>query len=71
MFESGSPGAVRHLAFRDYLRAHRADAQRYSDPKAALVEAHPDDIEAYMDGKDALVKELERTALAWRQADDD
>ncbi len=55
----------RHLAFRDYLRAHAAEAHRYAQLKQELARRHPRDIEAYMDGKDALVKELERRALEW------
>jgi len=64
-FEVGSPGALRHLAFRDYLLAHADVAQEYGELKARLAAAHPHDMEAYMDGKDAFVKEHERRALAW------
>lgn len=55
----------RHLAFRNYLRAHPADARRYAALKQELAARFPEDIEGYMDGKDALVKELERRALEW------
>lgn len=64
-FETGSPGAVRHLAFRDYMIAHPAAAQAYGALKERLAQQHPDDFEAYMDGKDALIKEHEAKALAW------
>ncbi len=67
-FETGSPGAVRHLAFRDYLRAHADVAQEYSGLKQRLVTACAGDIEAYMDGKDAFVKDVEHRALEWLAA---
>lgn len=64
-FESGHPGLVRHLAFRDYLRAHPAVAAEYGELKCrnALLCAH--DNEVYCDLKDAFVGEHERLALAW------
>lgn len=65
VFAEGSEHILRHMAFRDYLRAHPEDAARYSALKQQLAAAHPQDIEAYMDGKDALIKELEQRALAW------
>ena len=64
-FAQGSPSIERHLAFRDYMNAHPAAAQRYGLLKQALAASHPDDIEAYMDGKDAFVKAQEARALAW------
>jgi GrpB-like predicted nucleotidyltransferase (UPF0157 family) len=64
-FAAGSPHLVRHLAFRDYLRACPSVAQEYSDLKVRLVEACHGDLEAYMDGKDPFIKQTERDALAW------
>jgi GrpB-like predicted nucleotidyltransferase (UPF0157 family) len=64
-FADGSPHVTRHLAFRDFLRAHPEPARAYGELKRKLAAARPDDIEAYMDGKDALIKEMERQALAW------
>lgn len=55
----------RHLAVRDYLRAHPEEAKQYGDLKENLAKQFPKDIAAYMDGKDAFVKKLERTALIW------
>jgi len=65
-FAEGSPHVRRHLAFRDFLRAHPKVAQQYSDLKRTLAAAHADDVEAYMDGKDAFIKETEARALEWK-----
>ncbi|WP_289355271.1 GrpB family protein [Paenibacillus sp. S-12] len=56
----------RHLAVRDYLRAHPQEAEQYGNLKEKLASQHPTDIEAYMDGKDSFVKNLEKKALDWR-----
>ena len=64
-FADGSPHVRRHLAFRDFLRAHPAIAREYSELKQRLAAAHADDIEAYMDGKDAFIKATEQRALTW------
>jgi len=64
-FLDGSPHVRRHLAFRDFLRAHPAVAQQYSELKRRLAEAHPHDMDAYMDGKDGFIKETEARAIRW------
>ena len=53
----------RHLAFRDYLRAHEDVKREYAALKKQLAAKFPYDIESYCDGKDAFVKETERAAL--------
>ena len=55
----------RHLAFRDYLRAHERERQAYGDLKKELARRFPYDIEGYCDGKDAFVRNLESEALTW------
>jgi len=65
-FAQGSPHLTRHLAFRDYLRAHPEVAQAYSLLKQQVLATCHGDIEAYMDGKDAFIKETEQKALKWR-----
>jgi len=64
-FANDSPHVKRHLAFRDFLRAHTAVAHEYAALKRALAATHPHDMEAYMDGKDRFIKEVERRALEW------
>ena len=62
-FAAESPHLRRHLAFRDFLRAHAGVAQAYAQLKQRLAAAHPLDIEAYMDGKEAFIRETEAKAL--------
>jgi GrpB-like predicted nucleotidyltransferase (UPF0157 family) len=64
-FQNGSPHVRRHLAFRDFMRAHPAWARRYAELKRKLAAAHPLDAAAYMDGKDGFIKEAEGSALTW------
>lgn len=64
-FEAGTLSVIRHLAFRDYMRAHPLAAEEYGALKERLANAYPHDMAAYMDGKDAFVKEHQRRALLW------
>jgi GrpB-like predicted nucleotidyltransferase (UPF0157 family) len=67
--EHGSHQELRHLAVRDYLRAHPDEAARYERLKRELVREHPQDRLAYVAGKDAFMGELEARAVAWATAD--
>ncbi|MFN9537696.1 MAG: GrpB family protein [Planctomycetota bacterium] len=64
-FELGSSGATRHLAFRDYLRAHPDVAAEYSLLKQQLAASCQHQIELYMAGKDPFIKHHEALALRW------
>ncbi len=46
------------IAFRDYLRAHPEDAQRYAVLKQNLADSHGKDREAYTDLKTDFVREI-------------
>jgi GrpB-like predicted nucleotidyltransferase (UPF0157 family) len=70
-FADGSPHVRRHLAFRDFMRAHPALAGEYGQLKRSLAAAHPHDMEAYIDGKDAFIKEMQSRALDWCAASGD
>ncbi len=63
IFLAGSPEVIRHLAFRDFMRANPDCAQQYSDLKRALAAQYPNDIDSYMDGKDEFVKAMEKRAM--------
>jgi GrpB-like predicted nucleotidyltransferase (UPF0157 family) len=54
----------RHIAFRDYLRAHPEDAKAYGDLKIALAKRFRDNRDAYIAGKDGFVKDLTSRAIS-------
>jgi len=64
--QEGHPDIEDKLAFRDYLRAHRKEAQAYSRLKERLAAEHPHDIVGYIQGKDAFVQDIIAQAQAWR-----
>lgn len=64
-FEVGTRHVVRHLAFREYMRAHPAIARAYGELKEGLAAAHATDDAAYAAGKDAFVKHHQSRALSW------
>lgn len=65
---AGSEHERRHLAVRDYLRAHPEEASAYAVLKRHLVALDPGDRLAYIEGKDDCVAALELRALAWASA---
>jgi len=65
VFELGSRGAERHLAFRDFLREHKDAALKYGELKATLANRFPHDIQAYIAGKNNFIKDLEQKAIGW------
>jgi GrpB-like predicted nucleotidyltransferase (UPF0157 family) len=65
IFQVNSSDVLRHLAFRNYLIAHPAEAEIYAKMKIELARQFPEDIYGYMDGKDAWIKATEQKAIAW------
>jgi len=65
---AGSKHELRHLALRDYLRAHGDEAAGYGALKHELVRQRPQDRLAYLAGKQPYVNELEARALSWVRA---
>lgn len=67
-YQAGSPEVPRHLAFRDYLRAHPAIAKQYEAEKIRAAGIVSDDVNAYNDEKNDWIKRHERDALDWARA---
>ena len=62
---AGSANERRHLAVRDFLRAHPEEAARYAALKRAVAARHPEDRLAYITGKADHMAALEARAVAW------
>lgn len=56
---------TRHIAFRDYLRAHPAKAAEYESHKRFITRQEFKDGIAYNDAKNEWVKNVEQEALQW------
>lgn len=54
----------RHLAFRDFLRTHKKERDKYAKIKKDLAQKFPYDIDGYCDGKENFVRATEKRALA-------
>lgn len=68
MYSVGHPAIHRHLAFRDYLRAHPEVASAYGHLKSGNARLYRQDPAAYSAAKNAFVKDTEARALAWTAA---
>ena len=66
--QAASHQELRHVAVRDFLRAHPDEAARYEELKRTLVREHPEDRLAYVAGKDGHMIEIEARALRWATA---
>lgn len=64
-FAEGHDNIATQLAFRDYLRAHRDEAQAYEAAKHAAAAAHPDNSLRYNDHKSAWIRACQERAKAW------
>ena len=60
--EPTSEAWQRPLLFRDYLRRHGAEAERYRRLKLDLASRYRDDREAYTNAKDAFVEAIVQLA---------
>jgi GrpB-like predicted nucleotidyltransferase (UPF0157 family) len=63
--EAGSEHELRHLAVRNFLRAHSDEARAYAALKSEVARFDLQDRIAYIAGKERYVTELEARALNW------
>jgi len=64
-FEADSADLQRHIAFREYLKAHTEIASEYGRLKSDLASRYATDLDGYVAGKDSFIKDHERRALKW------
>ncbi|MBA2649609.1 MAG: GNAT family N-acetyltransferase [Legionella sp.] len=60
VFERGNPDVERHLKFRDWMRTHPEDREKYALLKQSLADQYPDDIMAYCLGKDEFITNIDK-----------
>lgn len=65
---AGSWGEQFALLFRDYLRCHAADAERYAQTKYRLADQYRYERQAYVDAKEPIIWEIISLANTWSQA---
>ena len=58
VWSAGSPHIARHLGFRDWLRAHPEDRNRYASAKRELASQNWQYMQDYADAKDDIVQEI-------------
>jgi len=61
----GIPDWARHIAFRDFRRAHEAVRKAYEQPKQDLSRQKWEHGMAYNAGKDVFVKRVEGEVVKW------
>jgi GrpB-like predicted nucleotidyltransferase (UPF0157 family) len=67
-YQKESEPILRHLAFRDYLRAHPLIVKEYEQEKRRAAALYPDDSLAYNDEKADWVQYHEKKAVKWYTA---
>jgi GrpB-like predicted nucleotidyltransferase (UPF0157 family) len=65
--QAGSWAEQSSLLFRDYMRTHSADTQRYADLKRHLAKKYRDDRYGYTDAKGPFIWEIMAAAHQWSQ----
>jgi GrpB-like predicted nucleotidyltransferase (UPF0157 family) len=71
MVEVATPFFERHVAFRDWMRAHPEDRVAYANLKRDAAARFPDDRLAYTEAKTPFIRAVEEKALAAGHAVDE
>lgn len=66
VFSTGCPETVRHQVFRDWLRTHPEDRDRYAATKRRLA-GDIADLRAYSEAKNDIIDDIYRRAFAARR----
>lgn len=64
-YESGHPAIHRHIAFRDYLKAHPEKASLYEHAKLDAAQRFRESPVDYTEAKSSTIRALESEALQW------
>jgi GrpB-like predicted nucleotidyltransferase (UPF0157 family) len=64
VYQYDNPQIERHLVFRDYLRTHPNEVERYKRLKDEMAQKY-DDTTYYSKAKKPFVSEMEQRALEW------
>ena len=67
VFSHGCPEIDRILRFRDWLRSHPEDRDRYAQAKRALAGGDWGEVQEYADAKTGIVEDILARALAGRE----
>nr|WP_138494989.1 GrpB family protein [Paenibacillus pinistramenti] len=67
--QTGSWSEQFHLLFRDYLRTHKDDRDRYAEAKIELADQYRDQRELYVEAKTPIVWEIMMRAKKQRDCD--
>lgn len=65
VYEEGHVEILKHLVFRDYLRAHSEAAAEYAALKSKLAALYKLDPVSYQDGKSDWIRRVVLQALEW------
>lgn len=68
VYGRGNPEITRHLAFRDYMRAHCEEARAYALLKKELAETYTYDADQYVEGKTEFIRAIDEKAKKWSES---
>lgn len=65
VYTQGNPEVARHLAFRDFLKAHPQWAEQYATLKLELASRYAHTPYDYQQGKSEFISQIDRLAAPW------